>query len=804
MRQLSHYRSWVLPTFLKDDNWRDFIDALSNELIGLHIENMGSYDTDGFTGLKEASPLVHDDEWIGAGVFNFVKANFIRSELGFTPVPWYGLIEEVDTAVEIYGITHWEDTGDTWICGSTGKISKLDSAWSESVQTSGVASLISDIHARSDLILVAVSRSVATNNIHYTSTGGSTWAQSASDFSDDLHCVSSAADGSNVWVAAGTVSIGRSIDDGVTWADLISYVIDGTIQIQDAKLPSSDVCYIVGKFGKAEKSVDFTDATPIFIVLNTGSVLDWYCCALLTDIFGVFAGENGVIKKTIDGTNFVNVNSPTTDNIRDIVLFDENKWVISTERALTGDVWETDDAGATWIQQTNTTGGSKVHYGLTKTGTGTFVVGGYPVGQVWSGVIKSAVSNTNFVKFNGDNSEDWYWFLYHPFMIGAFYDVTITIANIVGVGAGKYMDISLGGGTEYQIEILEGIFTTRIECKDHNFYMKVPASETTGTFEVTDVSFLGVERDFVEADRMLLIKKLTDYDEATTLILEQWRASFDFPQIAGMPDELLRQYMRYRNDFISLIGTELGSTIFFYFLGFTVFIDELYAVKGGYEEFSFIPQKIDDLLTTIGTVKTSVVNTYAIVMNPGHQIIIGDELSNVTNPFVGAVVKVVDVVGDVVTVDRTVNVTTSDVIDSYREYDYAVNVDSDTYFKTSTIDVYFKNSTFGELGITFSDLQAFFEEFLPINVVVRFFGYKTDLGSESFTISEPLISIAETESDDFTIDETPNMDTDATVHIIAFVDVDGNPSGSYSYVGAPSSWNGSTYPGPDTWVILVP
>lgn len=399
--------------------------------------------------------------------------------------------------------------------------------------------------------------------------------------------------------------------------------------------------------------------------------------------------------------------------------------------------------------------------------------------------------------FDG-GSEDSLAIYPYAFVQGRKYVISF---DIEGIYSGNSLELSVGIGSEKQVIDLslgvEDPLHVEVELDANDYYMFFSVdSGMYGQFKIQNLNVVGVLNSFDEKERILVLKRLVNVDKASREVLERMRDSISFPEIAGMPKVLLRQIIKDHNKFIGYAGSELAASMFFYFLGYEVEFAHLYAAKGDYEseQFTYIAQKEDDLLesvpgtTVYGQVDSAASASYKIVLKEGHQVIAGDYVSDQTNPFVTPLVEVLSVVGNEITLLERVTVYENDYIDIYREYPYAVNPDPDNYMKTSHIDVFFKQKYLEGVDLDFSKLEQFFVRYLPVNVVIRFFGYKTEPDDEYFSFRETSFSHNPIKQEDLAFTQSvayPAADVAFVVQNLApftHVDIYGNNVDGYSYL----------------------
>lgn len=390
----------------------------------------------------------------------------------------------------------------------------------------------------------------------------------------------------------------------------------------------------------------------------------------------------------------------------------------------------------------------------------------------------------------------------YSFVLGVRYEIEVDVYDVIGSPIVHFGIGQLEQGTFQLSDGQDETLKMTILARDYWMYTGVPGL-SQGTFKMRNIKVVGIESVQAEDERNLVLKRITAIDNAGREILERMRDGLTFPSIANTPEELLRQLIQDYNYFISTKGSELLSIMFFYFLGYAVEFRYLYARKGDYETrtFQYVQEKEDELLISsrpdevLGEASMTQYNTMVLNLKPGHQIVVGDKIGNQDNPWPQVLVEVLRVdedkvyLAEAVTVNYDSGTEEGDLIDIFRVYQYSVNPDPVNYFKTSHVDVFFKQQYLQGVDINFLALREFFERYLPINVVIRFFGFKTDDSEESFQITEPIFSIGQVDEDEFEIKETQTQfPVDAFIYLVGnetpvtMKDVDRTDVDGYSYL----------------------
>lgn len=401
----------------------------------------------------------------------------------------------------------------------------------------------------------------------------------------------------------------------------------------------------------------------------------------------------------------------------------------------------------------------------------------------------------------GTGQYDSFCVVPYAFVTGRKYRVTFEIYDIMP-SLGVSLVVGIGSSTHtYQLDFNTDdpySVTVDLDADDYYLYFGVLKEADSGEFKIRNLKVVGVLDSADEKERILVLKRIVGLDVASREILERMRDSLTFPSIGNMPEVLLRQIIKDYNLFIGYSGSELASSMFFYFLGYSVEFVHLYAEKTDYnsKQYSYIAQKIDDILESVpgdvvyGQVSQSANASYSVVLKEGHQVIAGDSISDQTNPFNPVLIEVLSVDGNTLNLAERVTVVADDYIDIYRKYPYAVNPDPTNYMKTSHIDVFFKRKYLEGVDLDFSKLEQFFIKYLPVNVVIRFFGYKNEPEDEVFGIRESSFRYNPIKQDDLIFVETKNFPVDNHAFVVqnptpfTHVDIYGNNVDGYSYLAS--------------------
>jgi 3D (Asp-Asp-Asp) domain-containing protein len=409
------------------------------------------------------------------------------------------------------------------------------------------------------------------------------------------------------------------------------------------------------------------------------------------------------------------------------------------------------------------------------------------------------IDNGSLIYSGGTGSVDSFSVIPYMFVLERKYKVTFEIYDLLP-GIGLELNVGIGDNVE-TITFNLGMddpYLVELELTADDYYMffNVAKEADSGSFKIRNLKVVGVLDSRDEKERILVLKRIVNVDKASREVLERMRDSLSFPSIAGMPESLLRQIIKDYNKFIGYGGSELAASMFFYFLGYEVDFVHLYAAKIDYSsrQYSYIAQKEDDILESVpgtkvyGQVEETSIASYKMTLKDGHQVIAGDFVSNQTAPFNPVLIEVLSVEGKVITLTERVTVTEDDYIDIYRKYPYAVNPDPDNYMKTSHIDVFFKQKYLSGVNLDFAKLEQFFLKYLPINVVIRFFGYKTEPEDELFSFREAAFRYNPINQEDILFEELINHPTDNHAFVVqnptpfTHVDIYGNNMDGYSFL----------------------
>jgi hypothetical protein len=128
-------------------------------------------------------------------------------------------------------------------------------------------------------------------------------------------------------------------------------------------------------------------------------------------------------------------------------------------------------------------------------------------------------------------------------------------------------------------------------------------------------------------------------------------------------------------------------------------------------------------------------------------------------------------------------------LDIYRKYDYAVNPDPTNYFKTPHVNIFFKQKYSGIVELSFDKIEEYLESYLPINMVIDFFGYKSELDDEEFYFRTESFKVDSLKLDVITFAESKTYPTELYAYGVwsptpaNYVDIYGTPCDGYSYAG---------------------
>jgi hypothetical protein len=386
---------------------------------------------------------------------------------------------------------------------------------------------------------------------------------------------------------------------------------------------------------------------------------------------------------------------------------------------------------------------------------------------VYTGVSGLSVIGGSFIF---DGVLESYAVMLYPFILNREYSV-----HIEKVGAGGLF-ISLGGDF---VEYSEGMV---LEAKDYSVVLRFSGD----VLEVSSIELRSVHRGFDAEGRKTVLSRILNIDKANEYVLKTWVESIGMPFVQGMNKEILRGMVRYYGDFVSTIGSELAGAIFMYMLGYAARVRYLYARRDDYEG-GFLPQTQSG--TEAGVATVEVASTGTVIQTGVHNILKGDVIYNVTNPFHSGGVVVTKTEPDKIWVESVVSVSEGDVLDAERIYDYSVNPDPELYFKTTHIDCIFEAKYDTESVLIFTDLQELLEQYLPVNVCIRFLGVAEPSFEESFVIKQDVFQANIGSTDTLYLTEEVIM-PDMDIIFIAgsnenpdAVDIDDVPIERYSYTG---------------------
>lgn len=321
----------------------------------------------------------------------------------------------------------------------------------------------------------------------------------------------------------------------------------------------------------------------------------------------------------------------------------------------------------------------------------------------------------------------------YPFLLGRKYRIEfdlVAVAPNITLGIGYENTVSVTGTGHKSYDIIAG---------DYFMYFWTVGNGWT----ITNLTVTGIVDSFDSLNRKTVLSKLINIENASYVILERMRDSLGLPVVHNLDKTLLKEMVYGAKELKENNGSEIAGAVLLYMLGYAVNIKYLYARKGDYEakDYSYLQQKKSDTLVSTsekiyGVVVGTSTGTYTLTLQTGHNIVRDDKIFNQTNNFYQGLVRVLEVNGDVITLESAVACVDGDWLDVYRVYRYPVNPNPTSYFKTAHIDVEFANAFENGSNLTFTELQVMLEKYLPLNVCIRFFGYKLPETDELFELRE--------------------------------------------------------------------
>ncbi len=263
--------------------------------------------------------------------------------------------------------------------GDSGRFILLTSTLATS-KTTGLTTNLRGVWSSgpSGRVIIAGDASAGAGVIRYSDSQGDTWSTptiTGGPFAENLYAVSFS--GSTGWVVGDSGRVLKSTDNAVNFA---SDSTGSAANYRAVYAFSSSAAFAVGLSGSDSvvsywNGISWTNTTIAGVQLQTVVVAKWGSGA--SDKLAYFAGAGGVIRKTIDGTTFTTVISPTTVNLTSstkysaggsdyVFIAGDNHTIIKTEvesGSNTEKVWSTllsavgNDGSITDVQFINSTTG---------------------------------------------------------------------------------------------------------------------------------------------------------------------------------------------------------------------------------------------------------------------------------------------------------------------------------------------------------------------------------------------------------------------------------------------------------------
>lgn len=302
---------------------------------------------------------------------------------------WENPLPQGNTLHTVYFV----NTATGWAVGEAGTIlHSLDGGATWSLQASGTALDLSDVHFVDMQHGWAIGASDFSGIILHTSDGGATWRTQHTLGTDQLVAIHFV-DARNGW-AAGNRTVLHTTDGGATWGEQPTGLDTGTASFTDVVFTDVLRGWIVGRPGLIVhtsdggatwvmqdsggapdlQAVDFVDAATGWAVGRSGTVLhtsdggatwtsqDASPSAIFTDVHFADALHGWITtnQRTFEGTAVrvttdggITWNQVNTGALRDLfgVHFADAQtgWIVG----VAGETWRTMDGGATWVEQSS-------------------------------------------------------------------------------------------------------------------------------------------------------------------------------------------------------------------------------------------------------------------------------------------------------------------------------------------------------------------------------------------------------------------------------------------------------------------
>jgi len=210
-------------------------------------------------------------------------------------------------------------------------------AQSWTVQSSGTASVLADVHFISETTGFAVADAgllLSTNN------AGITWSsQILGGGALDLEGIDFSPSGTNGIIATGDGPVYKSVDSGATW----SLVVTGAGDLRHTHWVDESIVWVAGRDGDSAVS---NDAGATWTYHNTGSVDRTESIAAVSATEAWIANRSGEIRHTTNGgTTWTTQTSGTGSDLKDIQMLDATTGYIAGNGNV---VLKTTNGGAAW------------------------------------------------------------------------------------------------------------------------------------------------------------------------------------------------------------------------------------------------------------------------------------------------------------------------------------------------------------------------------------------------------------------------------------------------------------------------
>jgi photosystem II stability/assembly factor-like uncharacterized protein len=223
-----------------------------------------------------------------------------------------------------------------WICGAGGVLLNFNGVEWSAQNSQTTYDLNSIYFVRGTISAYTGTGWIAGNNgfVAYTQSGGNNWIISNTEISENLLSISSF-DTFNVWAVGEGGTIIQSTNSGINFIVKSSGTIvnlNNIFLLNDGKTG-----WIVGDNGTLLKT---TDAGTSWLSITTGTTQNLKSVYFYNGLIGFAVGDSGAVLYSSDGGGHWTLNSPTTENLTNIVIVptldSSSNWEEVTSQFLSG------------------------------------------------------------------------------------------------------------------------------------------------------------------------------------------------------------------------------------------------------------------------------------------------------------------------------------------------------------------------------------------------------------------------------------------------------------------------------------